>query len=1035
MIAWFARNHVAANLLMLTLLGLGLASLTYRIPLEVFPSFAAETISVRVSLRGATPADAELSLALPIEQALADLQGIEEISSRSVEGSTSITLQVADGYDPQEVLAEVKARVDAINSLPTEAERPLTSLASRKREVISVAVYGNVSELELRQYAQEVKTSLLAEQGITQVEFDGAPAYEVNLYIAQDKLRQYGLSLQEVQEQIRAYAQDFSAGMIRGAQGDISIRSLGIAYHKDEFARLPVATLANGYVLTLGELAQIEDTFTEAKSRSRFNGYPSVMLDVYRVGDQSALQVAEIVRTYIDQQQAHLPQGIFVDYWDDDSEIVKGRLSILLTNALQGGVLVLVLLTLFLRPAIAFWVFIGIPVSFMGAFLLMPFFGVTLNIFSLFAFILVLGIVVDDAIVTGENVYTHLRHAESGLQAAICGTQEVSVPVTFGILTTVAAFLPMAFIEGARGALFAQIPVIVIPVLLFSLIESKLVLPAHLKNIRLNRVQHPSAWVRWQQAFASGFEHWILRIYQPLLKQALIYRGTTLALFVGVLILMLALVMSGWTRFTFFPRVQSDTARAYLTMPAGTAFAVTDGHLMKMLAAARTLQEKYRDPATGQSPILNIHATSSQESAGIRLQLENAQTRDPALSTRRLVNEWREHIGAIPGAESLNFRAEIGRVHDPIDIQLSSQRAQDLAKAIPEIEAYLRTYPYLFDIANNLAAGKQELHLQLKPQAHALGITRAYLLNQIRAAYLGLEVLRLQRGQDEVKVYLRLPVQERQSLAEFARLPIVTPEGTRVDLQSVASWQFARAPAAIYRLDQARIVSITADVDKQEANLTRLQTELTDYLDQLIQAYPGMKYQLKGETQEQQESFSSLGWGLAFVFFALYALLAIPFASYSQPLIVMSVIPFGIIGALAGHLIVGMDLTMMSLLGILALIGVVVNDSLVLVDFTNKESQGLRESQPAYSAWQASYQSLLRAGAARFRPVFLTSMTTFIGLMPLLFEKSTQAQFLIPMAVSLGFGIIFATLITLIMVPVNYLLLEDLAAWWRGEAN
>ncbi|GAB0154276.1 efflux RND transporter permease subunit [Marinobacterium sp. BA1] len=1040
MIAWFARNHVAANLLMVTILFTGLMSLKYNIPLEVFPSFETDTISVNVSLRGATPEDAELSLATRVEEAVSDLEGVKQINSRSVEGGATITIEVDSGYDARELLADVKSRVDEIGTFPSEADQPVISLATFKRDVITVAVAGELSEQELRGYAERVRDDLLRTPGITQVELDGVRNYEIAIELSQDQLRAYDLTLSEVAERIGNSSLDLSAGNIRTDGGDILIRSKGQAYYRDQFEPLVIKANTDGSLLRLRDIANVTDGFEESALRTRFNGKPAAMLDVYRVGDQSAIEVADKVKAYVHKQQANLPQGLELSYWGDGSLLVKSRIKTLTTNALQGGILVLLLLTLFLRPSIAFWVFIGIPVSFMGAFLVMPLFGVTLNVLSLFGFILVLGIVVDDAIVTGENIYSHLRNAESGLQASVRGTQEVAVPVTFGVLTTVAAFLPIGFIEGARGALFAQIPVVVIPVLLFSLIESKFVLPAHLKHLKLrqNEVEQQGRLSQMQQRFADGFERMILKYYQPLLALSLKHRLTTLALFSGVFILILAFILSGWTRFVFFPRVEADTARASLTMPSGTPFEVTDRHIVRMVEAARALQEDYRDPNTGESVIMNIFSTTgaggSAETGRIRFELQPAEEREQEVSASTLINEWRERIGPIPGAETLTFRAEIGRASDPVSIELRSGDVDDLRAMAQQVKARLETYPTLFDIADNLSDGKEELQLELTPQAHLLGLTRSDIIRQVRQNFFGIEVQRVQRGRDDVRVMVRLPLEERQAIAGLKGILINTPGAGQVPLDEVAQLVPGKSPSAIYRVDQYRTANVVADMDKVNTNTTVLNRDLNEFLTELVLQYPGAEFSLEGEAEEQRESFASLALGLAFVFFVIYSLLAIPFRSYLQPLIVMSVIPFGAIGAIVGHWIMGMDLTIMSLLGLMALIGVVVNDSLVLVDFTNQRRKEL-QAGGEHSHFEATRQAVLVAGVARFRPVMLTSLTTFIGLMPLLFEKAVQAQFLIPMAVSLGFGIIFATVVTLIMVPVNFMLLEDLRRLGRRLAK
>ncbi|MCG9733730.1 efflux RND transporter permease subunit [Pseudoalteromonas shioyasakiensis] len=1026
MIAWFTKNHVAANLLLISILLAGLFSVSTQIPLEVFPSFEADRISVSVTLRGSTPEDVEKGVAIRIEEAVQDLEGIKRITSRSSEGSASVSIEVDTGYDPRELLADIKSRVDAINTFPVDAEKPVVALAQRTREVIAVTVSSEYGEKETLEYAEQVRDDLLRLPEITQVELSGVRDYEIAIEVSQDTLRQYDLRLSDISSAISNSSTDVSAGNLKTEGGDVLIRSKGQAYRKDEFAQVVVKYQADGTIIRLGDIARITDDFEETPVRTRFNGKQAAFIDVYRIGPQSAIEVADAVKNYITEHQSQLPEGFELSFWDDDSEIVKSRIATLTTNAIQGGILVLALLTLFLRPAIAFWVFIGIPVSFMGAFLAMPIFGITLNVMSLFGFILVLGIVVDDAIVTGENVYTHLKTAESGEQAAIRGTQEVATPVTFGVLTTVAAFLPLAFIEGNRGALFAQIPVVVIPVLLFSLIESKFVLPAHLKYLKLrSEKSNPSKLQQFQQRFADGFEHAIMKYYQPLLNVALKNKLATVSLFVGVFFIILTLITSGWTKFIFFPRIPSETVRAELTFPAGTPFEVTNKYIIDMSDKAKELQDKYRDE-DGQSVILNILATTggrggSSNTGSVRFEITPAEKRESDIGSRELASEWRDLIGIIPGAESVTFRAEFGRSSDPIDVQLSGSSIDTLEAVAEKVKERLATYPTVYEIADSMSDGKDELQIELTEQGLALGLNRVDVSQQVRNSFFGAQVQRIQRGRDDVRVMVRLPIEERRSVADLTDILIKTPTGGTVPLSHVATLVPGQSPSSIYRIDRYRTLNVTADVEKSNTNMTVLQADLKTYLDELMVQYPGVDYSLEGEAKEQRESFGSLAWGLVFVFFIIYALLAIPFKSYLQPLIVMSVIPFGMIGAVMGHWVMGMELTIMSLLGMLALIGVVVNDSLVLVDFINKKREEGGDL----------LETVKLAGAARFRPVMLTSLTTFIGLMPLLFEKATQAQFLIPMAVSLGFGIIFATLITLLLVPVNYLLMERFQGWFK----
>ncbi|WP_299269536.1 efflux RND transporter permease subunit [uncultured Psychrosphaera sp.] len=1023
MIAWFTKNHVAANLLLITILLAGIFSLSNRIPLEVFPSFESDVVSVNVSLRGATPEDVEQGVSIRVEEAVQDLEGIKKITSRSSEGSASINIEVESGYEPRDMLADIKSRVDAINTFPADAENPVVGLSQRIREVLTVTIASDYSEAEIREYAEFIRDDMLRIPGITQLELTGVRNYEITISVDQDKLRQYNLTLSDISQSVGNSSLDISAGNLRSSGGDILLRSKGQAYHKDEFAKIVVKNNADGSIIHLDDVATINDGFEEYPIRTRYNGKQAVFIDVYRIGQQSAIDVADKVKDYIIEQQNNLPEGYELSYWDDNSQVVKNRLATLTSSALQGGILVLLLLTLFLRPAIAFWVFIGIPISFMGAFIVMPFFGITLNIMSLFGFILVLGIVVDDAIVTGENVYTHMRYNKSSEEAAIKGTQEVATPVTFGVLTTVVAFLPLAFIEGNRGALFAQLPVVIIPVLLFSLIESKFVLPAHLKFIKYREESELGRFSKFQRNFADGFEHAIIKYYQPILNKALRNKGITISMFIGAFILVVSLIMAGWTKFVFFPRIPSETISMSLTMPTGTPFEVTDKFIRKISDSAEELQEKYIDE-DGQSIVLNILAITggrggTTHQGRVRFEISPPEERESTITSRQLLAEWRGLIGTIPGSESLAFRAEIGRSSDPIDVQLSATSIKVLQDVADKVKERLTTYPTVFDIADSMSDGKQELQIELTKQGEALGLTRNSISQQVRTAYYGSQVQRIQRGRDDVRVMVRLPLEERAAISNLEHILISTPSGGEVPLSHVAQLIPGQSPSTISRIDRYRVLNVTADLDKTQTNMTALNADLKEYLDELVAKYPGVSHSLEGEAKEQRESFGSLQWGLLLVFFAIYCLLAIPFKSYWQPMAVMSVIPFGILGAVVGHWIMGMDLTIMSILGMLALVGVLVNDSLVLVDYINKKrSEGM-----------ALLEAVSTAGAARFRPVMLTSLTTFIGLLPLLFEESTQAQFLIPMGVSLGFGILFATFITLILVPVNYMLLDKIVSY------
>ena len=1019
MISWFAKNDVAANLLMVSIALLGLYSLNSLITLEFFPQIESRRINVQVTLRGATPEDAELGLTSRIEESINDLEGIKEFTSVSVEGQASISIEVEEGYDARALLDDVKSRVDSINTFPAEAERPVVSLAQRRRAAITLTIAGDVSELEMRELSEQIHQDLLQLPTVTQADLLGVRDYEVSVELSQDRLREFNLSLAEVSNAISQSSLDLSGGNIAALGGDVLIRSKGQAYRKDDFDRIVIRGNEDGTLLRLSDIAKVNDGFEEKAVRTRSNGQLAAIIDVFSVGDQSVIDVADEVKAYVDQRKETLNNNTQLHYWNDRSDVVKKRINTLTSNAVQGSILVILLLSLFLRPAVAVWVFIGIPISFCGAWLLMPVLGVTMNMITLFAFIIVLGIVVDDAIVTGENVYSHLNKSDSGLAAAINGTKEVAVPVTFGVITTIVAFIPLMFMEGQRGPIFAQIPLIVIPVLLFSLVESKFVLPSHLKHIKINKEENLNKLQKWQRNFADGFEKVILKYYQPLLVICLRNKLNTILLFVGLLAIIISAISTGHSRYTFFPRIPSETVSVNITMPTGTPFEVTDAHMQRVLIAAQEIQEKYTDEETGESVIGDI-LTRTGGFGGLshigraRFELTAAEKRTISVSSLTIAKEWRERIGPIPGAESLAFRAEFGRSRDPIDIALRSENLDTLQQLSSEIQQQLDTYDGVFDINDSLSQGKEELRIDLKPEAHALGVTRSDVIRQVRQAFFGVEAQRIQRGRNDVRVMVRFPASERNSAAYLNNMLINNGDGVQTPLSQIATLTPDTSPTEIRRVNGFRVVNVRADIEKNRVNVTALNADISSFLESTVAKYPGVSYTIGGEQEEQAESTNSLLLGLAAVIFVIYCLLAIPFKSYIQPFIVLSIIPFGIIGSIIGHWIMGVNLTFMSLLGMLALMGVLVNDSLVLVDYINKKcAEGI-----------SMFDAVLTAGAARFRPVMLTSLTTFFGLLPLLFEKETQAQFLIPMAISLGFGIIFTTFVTLLLVPVNYLLIS-----------
>ncbi|GAA4344376.1 efflux RND transporter permease subunit [Kangiella taiwanensis] len=1032
MISWFARNSVAANLLMFVILIAGSYTMWQRVTVETFPSIEFDYINVSVPFRGSTPEEVEQTVSTRIEEAVYDLEGIKELSSSSSEGIGRVTIEVEEGYNVKDLLDQVKSRVDAMNTLPLEAEKPIISQSIRRREAISVVVSGELPEKDLRRYAEIIQQEIASLPGLSQIETSGVRSYEIAIEFNQDKLNEFNLTLQDVANAVNQRSLDLSAGQVRSERGDILLRLKGQSYTREDFTRIPILTRPDGTILELGDLANVRDGFEEESINTRFDGKPSIELEIYRTGTQSTIDVSERVIDYVETKSEELPAGVSLSVWRDRSEPLEARLSTLISSALQGGLLVILLLALFLRPSIALWVSLGIPIAFAGGMIFMPELGISVNLISLFAFILVLGIVVDDAIVTGENIYNHLNKGDQPLDAAINGTKEVAVPVTFGVITTMVAFLPLAFMGGGWGVFYSQIPYIVIPVLIFSLIESKFILPAHIGHTKPRKDQKkPNKIIQYQQKFAKGFESGILKFYKPTLAFVLHRWQLSLVIFVGILLIVWATISSGITRFVYFPRIQSEIARVSLQMPEGTPFEVTDAYVERITEAALKLQDKYRDDE-GNSVIEHIFSSSGSTWGGgsassnigrVMLEMMPPEKRDESITSTKLVAEWRQLIGPLPGVETLTFRAEIGRSGDPIDVQLRGSDITRLNAAAQEVKERLSRVSGVFDITDSFSKGKQEIQFKLKPQAETLGLSLSDLARQVRSAYFGVEVQRIQRGREDVRVMLRLAQEERGSLEGLNGLLINTPTGGKIPLSQLAELSYGKSPASIYRINRQRTLNITADVDKESADIEAIKRRIIEDATEIVSSYPGVSFSLEGEAREQEESNYNLLISLGFVLFTIYILLAIPFKSYAQPFVVMAVIPFGAAMATIGHWVMGMPLSIMSMMGMLALTGVVVNDSLVLVDYINQQRRIHGESLK---------EAVLHAGVRRLRPVMLTSLTTFAGLMPLIFEKSTQAQFLIPMGVSLGFGILFSTVVTLVLVPLLYYKTAHVKRWFRG---
>lgn len=1055
-IKWFSANHVAGNFLMLIVLLLGFSN-WFILKKEIFPETAVDAAVISIPYPNATPEEVERGVCVPVEEAISDLTGIKKLSSASSQNMGSVTVEAETNRDVRELMADLKTRVDAIDSFPDEAEEPVIEEIIIKNPVMSLAITTDVrvDELTLNRLAERIRDDLLSydpgparsvgeftarlfrgKPTISQVTIGGTRDFEISIEVSEERLREYGLTHSEIARAVRRTSVDLPGGSVRSESGELILRALGKRYEAPAFRTIPVATRKDGSQVLLEDVATVIDGFEDIDLASSFDGKPVVVVNVYRVGDEDTLALAEMVKTYVAESASTLPEGVNVSVWNDQSLYLQGRLDLLQGNALWGLLFVLIVLALFLRPSLAFLVALGIPVSFAGGIWLMPALDVSINMISIFSFIMVLGIVVDDAIVTGENVYLRIQKGEHPSAASWRGTEEVGTVVVFGVLTTMMAFTPMLGLSGVSGKIWPNIPLVVIPTLAFSLVQSKLVLPAHLALLKPHSDSLPSnPLFRLQRHIADGLEKFVKAVYRPVLKRLIHWRYITAAAFIAVLVLSMTFVISGRILFKFFPEVEGDVLTAKFELAEGSPFSATEEIAVSLEEAAIKVGTELKDrsgnsvrrhhlASAGTQPFQTGFTPETPKATHIgevTLELSPAAGRD--VSREEFIDRWREVAGDLPGVVELSFKAETAAGGNAIDVNLIGPNLDRLREATNWAKEELAKYPGVIDISDSGRAGKDELQLIEVTQAgKSLGLRLEDIARQVRDAFYGNEAQRLQRGRDEVKVMVRFPKEERRTLASLETMKIRTAEGDEVPFEQVVRYQFGSGPSVITRTNRQRSIKITADVTAS-TNANQVVGAFTaNVLDKLANKYPGVSYDFEGEQEDQANSIREIGIGFLFALVGMYVLIAIPLKSYWQPIIIMTVIPFGLIGAIGGHLLLGLNLSIMSMCGIVALAGVVVNDSLVMVDFVNRHREGSSIAQAA-----------LDAGARRFRAILLTSLTTFAGLMPMLLETDMQARFLIPMAVSLGFGILFATTITLFLVPCVYLILEDIRRLASGK--
>ncbi|WP_419810619.1 efflux RND transporter permease subunit [Bacterioplanoides sp.] len=1019
-VAWMSEHRIAPNLLMAFLIiGGFLMSLTIR--KEFIPPYEADAVRVSVAYPGATPSEMEQGVVLPIENELASLDGFKEVTSNISRGSARVTLELENGVDKQQAYQDIQQAVNRISTFPAQIERPIVSLVSGSIEVMELALFGPLDRFELKRLAERIKEQLLTSTQISKVELRGVPDEEIQIEIRQLDLQRYDLTLTQVARIISDNALEQSAGAVKTEAGDILVTLNDRAYWAADFQQLPLITDDQGVQLRLGDIARVQEGFADANRLVTYNGKTSVRFDIHRAENQTPLTVVEAAYEQLDLIRAELPPGIELIVTDDDGETYRQRVGLLLKNAAIGLILVMLLLSLFLEYRLAFWVTMGIPTAFLGALLLLPLWDVSINMVSMFAFIVALGIVVDDAIIAGENIYEHMQQGMPFHDAAIVGAREVSMPLAFAILTNVAAFLPLLSLPGFSGKLFVAIPIVVISCFMISWIEALFILPTHLANLK----KTPKTGIGLKLDKAQGkvdekLHNFINFKYLPVLDKVLHNPGKTLAVALAIGAIVLSYPMSGRMGFSMFPRLEGEFAVASVELPSNAPLSQAEAVRTHLEQSLYQVAEPF--DAAGVPLVLSVEGNITDSSVEIEARLVDVEERP--ITANETVQRWRDIIGEIPGIRSLTFDAERGggpSGGSGLTVELRGSNTDELKQASAALAQELVQLSGVKDVANSFESGSPQWDIKLNALGRSLNLDASDVASQVRAALYGARALRQQRERNEVTVLVRLPLEERSYAADIERLQIQTPAGGYVFLGDIATLVKERAPANITRRDGQQIIRVTSEVEPRSQIPAVINVLREDTFNQLESLYPSVEFSFKGRQANTQESVSSLQLYGFFSMLLIYVLLAIPFRSYAQPLLIMLVIPFGAVGAVIGHILLdlagrNMGMSIMSIMGIVALAGVVVNDSLILVTYANEQRQkGLN-----------ALQAVRAAGVRRFRPILLTTLTTFGGLAPMVFEGSRQAQFITPMAVSLGFGILFTTFVCLLVLPAIYVLLDNI---------
>lgn len=1034
-LAWMAKNRVAANCLAAVLLLGGLLTIP-TLRQEVFPEIQPELVIITVVYPGASPEEVENAIVLAVEEEVRGVDGVDTVRAMASEGFATIIADLFTGTDRNRAFNDIQAAVERIETFPDDVETPVIRLPVPRAEVISLILYGDFDRRTLNDLAELARSELLRQGNVTTIEISGLPAPEISIEVPHERLRRYNLSLAEVAERVTSASVDIPGGDIRAPTREVLVRTTEERDRGIDFQDILLLSLPDGTEVRIGDVATVVDGFSEGGEEAFFNGQPAVRLRIFRVGDQNPIKVSRAVREVAERWRSEMPDTVGIALWDDMSEVYSDRIGLLIEKGLIGLALVLLVLGTILHPRLAFWVSLGIAIAFLGGVLAMPALGVSINMISLFAFILVLGIVVDDAIVVGEAIHDRSQDGLEPIDACIAGVREVALPVTFAVSTSIIAFVPMLFVPGAFGDFFIVLPLIVIPILIVSLVEAFFVLPAHIslsKGIRqyeeANRVLR--FLQRQQSKVASGLDRFIQNRYVPFAYNVIRLRYLTLACGLAILIIFGAIVAGGRIGFLFLPDIEGEVVTAMVEMPFGTPVEETREVVQILVERAQQALDGFEGGETGREIYSQIGTLALEggggdplddpgEAAGhlasVSILLQRADVRP--FTAGAFSDAWRRTVGELPGPERLRFEHRVGPAADAdVSVRLVHDDWQVLQQATSELASRMADFPGLRDIDDELEAGKEQINLRLRPEAHALGVTEQSLGLQVRSAFFGAEAQRQQRGREELRIFARLPRAERQSEYSLETLLIRTPGGGEIPLDLAAFIERGRSDTRIRREGGRRAVEVAANTDLAVTTPDEMQGRIEELVStELAERFPGLQFERGGQQEAQEEAFGVLRWGLTLAVLVIYTLMAVIFRSYLQPLVVILAIPFGFAGAIAGHLLMGFELSLISILGFAALAGVVVNDSLVLVYAVNDFR---RRGKDAVDA-------IVAGATRRFRPVLLTSLTAFLGLAPMIFETSVQARFLIPMALSLGFGVLLVTPIALILVPGLLMMLEDL---------